>query len=259
MRGHRYGLPCCKSWIVDKELPNGFSRHIVGELQGMMPDSSSHRRFATLGSVAVVLAATGLGIWVASSKPERATPVTVADVGSKPAGPAGANDVVRDAGGVSPSPGNAAVATGAGTSGAPEPPSGSQMLDEWLSVSTNPDEVGLAVMRGFPRLPPETHAEAARQMVNLVPDANFGGVVRILLDPKTSAEAKRTVFNDVMIRPDTLKLPALLRLMRQPVHPHASDAREVLSAILGGDWGTDYNKWMEKVDAELRRQKAAGG
>jgi len=220
-----------------------------------MNASPTARRWLTAITFAAPLAAACLGLWVASQKPPTAAPPAATSV-AVPSAPG--TPVLRNSGQGSP-PRAAASSTAAGTAPRAEatPLTGGQMLDDLLSSSTDPDEVGLTVMLGFPSLPPETHAEAARQMVNLVPDGRFVGVLRILLDPDTSAQAKEIIFRDVMIRPDNVKLPALLGIMRQPDHSHASEARRALSTILDGDWGTDYEQWQARMDAELRRQAAA--
>jgi hypothetical protein len=217
-------------------------------------NSRRERLLMKAGTAAAAILAAGLGLWVATSetispgKPEQETAVQ--------------ENAGRQSGTHLPSeqaPPARPYADEVPTTAQNTEQSGPEMLDQWLSSSTNPDEVGLAVMLGFSKLPAETHAAAARQMVNLVPDGAFDGMLRILLNPKTSTEAKGIIFQDVMIRPDALRLPALLEVMEQTEHPHAKDARYTLGTILGGDWGTDYKQWRARVDTELRRQKAAGG
>jgi hypothetical protein len=57
---------------------------------------------------------------------------------------------------------------------------------------------------------------------------------------------------DALNRPNSLKLPALLEVARTPQHPKAGDAKEVLGFFLETDYGDDWPKWQDKVQAWLK-------
>lgn len=132
------------------------------------------------------------------------------------------------------------------------PPSGSELLERWLSSSPDPQQVGYAIIRGFPQLKPEDHAAAAKDLVNLVKDDDFDLLQPLVLDPRTSEPAKEILYRDVLTRPLKIRFPSLLSIMRQPDHPQAEDAREALARYLDGDWGSDYEKWQAQIEAYLR-------
>jgi hypothetical protein len=131
--------------------------------------------------------------------------------------------------------------------------SGPEMLDRWLASSTQPEQIGQAVLNGFPSLQQQDQAMAARQLVNFVSDAQFAGMKALLLDPKISDEAKDVLYRDVLIRPLPLRLPTLMTIMQQREHPCAENARRDLGRLLGGDWGMDYARWQAQISDLLRR------
>ena len=53
-------------------------------------------------------------------------------------------------------------------------------------------------------------------------------------------------------RPNSLKLPALLEVARDPDHPNATPALDILEMFLDDDYGTDWNIWQVKVEQWLK-------
>jgi hypothetical protein len=129
---------------------------------------------------------------------------------------------------------------------------GQVMLSEWLSQPESTDAAGLRIMRNFFLLPEKDHAAAMKHLVNMVRDPSISGLERILLDPRTSLQAKEMLFEDIKIRPDAVKFPIFLKLMQQPDHPSAQDAREILTNVLGKDFGKDYAKWEKEIERFLK-------
>lgn len=209
------------------------------------------------GTAAVLLAA-GLGLWLGNSSDGPGTMKGTLSVGadgsshSDPPSAAGGGS-----GRFSVEKGDSsalATATVSASDGEyPSTPSGPEMLEQWLSSSADPKQVGYALLRGFSQLPPESHAAAAKDLVNLVRDEDFDLLQRLLADSKTSVDAKEILYRDVLARPVRLRFPALLTIMRQPGHPHAEDAHDALARYLDGDWGKDYDQWHAQIDAYLRR------
>ena len=55
------------------------------------------------------------------------------------------------------------------------------------------------------------------------------------------------LFADLMERPDSIALPALLAIARQPAHPYAATALDNLRLLLGANYGSDWRKWNEAI------------
>jgi hypothetical protein len=90
----------------------------------------------------------------------------------------------------------------------------------------------------------------------LVSDERFSAVADIMLDPRTSTEVKDVLFAGVLNRPDAVKWPLILKVMEQQDHPHSQDARNILSVVLGGDYGEDWGRWRTLVSTRLLEQPA---
>ncbi len=131
---------------------------------------------------------------------------------------------------------------------------GRQRIEEWLSSSTDTSVITRHMLDGFGTLRPEDHLLAAKELVNLVGDADYADLQRLLLNPTTSLEAKELMFQDALNRQDLVKLPLLLAILQQPGHPLAAAARERLVQALGEDFGDDASRWQQAINAELRRQ-----
>ncbi len=111
------------------------------------------------------------------------------------------------------------------------------------------------MLTGFPSLDAKDHLLAVGNLVALVGDDRFEGLKRLLLDPKTSLEAKEFLFRDSLSRGDLVKLPLLLVVMQQRDHPCAVEAHEVLKKQLGADFGVNYGQWQAKISEVLRAQR----
>lgn len=126
------------------------------------------------------------------------------------------------------------------------------MLHQWLSSSTDTDKIADTIFQGWPKLKPEDHEAAVKALIPLVTDDRFAGLQQLLLDPKTSVQAKNRLFRNMTLRPMAIHLPACLELMRQsPAHPNAEEARNQLVVRLGEDYGTDWAAWQARINQEL--------
>jgi hypothetical protein len=133
-----------------------------------------------------------------------------------------------------------------------QPPTGGELLHEWLTSSQEVPEIANAVLRGWPQLKPEDHAMAVKALIPFVTNDRYHGLRTLLLDPKTSIEAKELLFRDLILRPKNLHLPLFLAVLRQsPRHPCADEARNLLYVRLGEDYGTDWGKWQARINEEL--------
>jgi hypothetical protein len=74
---------------------------------------------------------------------------------------------------------------------------------------------------------------------------------------------RRLVFEDFMNRPNAVKLPRLVRTLRDQVHPMRREAIDNLQVYIGRDEGEDWVRWDAAVrgtlERERREQEAAQG
>ncbi len=107
----------------------------------------------------------------------------------------------------------------------------------------------------IPALPEHGLATAAEEAVKRLPDADYNAVaLPVVVNPQTHGLVESVLFADLMVRPDAITLPALLRIAQIPNHPYARFAHDNLDLLLGGDYGADWLKW----DAAVRRTLASG-
>ena len=60
------------------------------------------------------------------------------------------------------------------------------------------------------------------------------------------------LLGDVLNRPNSLKLPALLDVARTPQHPKAGEAKDFLELFLEEDYASDWDKWQAKMEEWLK-------
>ena len=112
-------------------------------------------------------------------------------------------------------------------------------------------------------MPPEGQLEAAQHMVNLLADEEYGTAEKVYLNPAMPEPVRRLVFEDFMNRPNSLKLPLLVRTLRETGHPMRREAIDNLQVYIGRDEGEDWLRWdaavRETLERERREQEAAQG
>ena len=60
------------------------------------------------------------------------------------------------------------------------------------------------------------------------------------------------LLDDVLNRPNSLKLPALLAVARNAQHPKAAEAKDFLQLFLEEDYGSDWDKWQARMEQWLK-------
>jgi hypothetical protein len=157
---------------------------------------------------------------------------------------------------VTPAPAPSVLPPGAGTSPAPAPlpliTNWEDKLDEILVSSVKEDEKARKLLEMFPRLPPDGQVEIAQHLSNLVSDQDYPALERLLTNTALPEAVLTTLLNDALNRPNSLKLPALLDVARDPQNPKAREAKDILQLFLEEDYGTDWALWQTKVDQWLR-------
>ena len=104
----------------------------------------------------------------------------------------------------------------------------------------------------FPRLPEEGQIEVAQHLSNLLPDQEYASLGAMLTNSKMPESVLDVLMVDVLNRPNSLKLPLLLEVARDPQNPKAGEAKDLMELYLEEDYGTDWNKWQTKLQQWLQ-------
>ena len=125
-------------------------------------------------------------------------------------------------------------------------------VDEILdSDSPDPDKAR-QMLAMFPTLPGDGQEEVARHLSNLVPDQDFGLMRAYLTNADLPEDVLDVLLDDVLNRPNSLKLPALLEVARSAQHPKAAEAKDFLELFLEEDYGADWARWQAGMEAWLK-------
>lgn len=129
-----------------------------------------------------------------------------------------------------------------------------------LTDDAEPSLLSGRLAAALPGMPLEGQLEAAQHMVNLLADEEYATAETVYFNPSMAEPVRRLVFEDFMNRPNTLKLPLLVRTLRESGHPLRNEAIENLQVYLGRDEGTDWTRWdaavHETLDRERREEEA---
>lgn len=129
-----------------------------------------------------------------------------------------------------------------------------QKLHQWLTESETPADAAEAMLADWKNLSEPGKVATSRHLANLVADDKFEPLKNLLLTTETSREVKEVLFADMLNRPNELKWPIIFQIMQQKTHPFSQDARNMLSVVLGADYGDDWAKWEERVKADLAKE-----
>lgn len=106
----------------------------------------------------------------------------------------------------------------------------------------------------LPTLPVEGREAAAEEAIKLIRDRDYRIAEPLVINPATYGPAMEMLWIDLMTRPDEITLPTLMRIVRNPSHPYATNAKENLELLLGKDYGTDWAKWEAAVSEHLAKK-----
>ena len=125
-------------------------------------------------------------------------------------------------------------------------------VDEILgSDSPDPDKAR-QLLGMFPTLPADGQEEVAQHLANLVPDQDFALMRPYLTNSALPEDVLDVLLDDVLNRPNSLKLPALLDVARSAQHPKAAEAKDFLELLLDEDYGDDWDKWRAGIEQWLK-------
>jgi hypothetical protein len=128
----------------------------------------------------------------------------------------------------------------------------SDALEQILISPADEADKARHLLELFPRLPEEGQVEVARHLSNLMPDQDYPALGKYLADPKMPEAVLEVLLGDALNRPNAIKLPMLLSVARQPDHPKAGEAKDILELFLEENFGDDWNLWQTKVDQWLK-------
>ncbi|MEI7865477.1 MAG: hypothetical protein WCI38_08900, partial [Chthoniobacterales bacterium] len=128
-------------------------------------------------------------------------------------------------------------------------------LDQLLTTEADNATTVRGLLSSLPGLPPDAREEFVAHAVNLCEDEQFGLLGEIYLDAQNPRSVTEIIFNDVLNRPDEIKLPLLAKTLRNAAHPMAGEAREILEMYLELEPGViPPNGWEQAVDTYLKQQ-----
>ena len=145
--------------------------------------------------------------------------------------------------------------TGQTSSSLPAGTTWEERLDELLTADTDNATTMRGLVSSMRGLPPEAQEEFVAHAVNLCEDEQFGMLAEIYYNANTPQEVSETIFNDALNRPDEIKLPLLAKTLRNPAHPLAGEAKEILEMYLDLEPGAvPPAGWEQAVNEYIRQQ-----
>jgi len=220
----------------------------------------------TAGGVAAVLVVVAAGIWWGSRPPPSDSQSQAPSAPNKPSGGSAADSALATPPAVpAHDPFFTHVGRGvpsnelAAVQAAPGPAVTANLLTNWednvdqILVSTNEDSDKAKQMLGmFPNLPADGKVEVAQHMANLMPDQDYPLLASLLTNSTLPQDVLDVLLADALNRPNSVKLPALLDVARDPQNPEAPEAKELLQLFLDNDYGNDWSTWQAKMQDWLK-------
>jgi len=127
-----------------------------------------------------------------------------------------------------------------------------EKVDQILTSDGEDTNKASQMLEMFPRLPEDGKVEVAQHLSNLTPDQDYASLRKLLTDASLPESVLDVLLADALNRPNSLKLPSLLDVARDPQNPKAEEAKQVLQLFLDEDYGTDWTTWQAKMDAWLK-------
>jgi hypothetical protein len=150
------------------------------------------------------------------------------------------------------SPGTPAPAVTALANGTNSIPDWEDKVDAILTSDGEDTDKAKKMLEMFPKLAPDAQEEVAHHLSNLTPDEDYTPIANLLTNSALSESVLDVFMEDVLNRPNAVKLPLLLEVAQNPQHPGAQEAKDVLELFLEEDYGTDWTKWQAKMQDWLK-------
>jgi len=127
-------------------------------------------------------------------------------------------------------------------------------INQILESDEENQQVAMRLLALAPTLPPEGQVEAVQHMVNLTDDDNYQNAAAMLLNPATSEDVAEVIYSDVLNRPNNVKLPVMVSILRAPGHRLRAETISTLQIFLGEDLGDNPEAWNSAVQNLLMRE-----
>lgn len=127
-----------------------------------------------------------------------------------------------------------------------------ERLDEILRAEGDNAEASQKLLALLPGLPAPAQVEVVQHLLNLTEDDHYAPVAGLLTNTNTAPDVLELVMTDLLGRPNSVQLPLLLEVARQPGHPRAAEAREMLEFHLSEDFGEDWARWEAAIRQYLK-------
>lgn len=124
-------------------------------------------------------------------------------------------------------------------------------IDQILAMDASEAEIGQKLLELYPAIPPAGQADLALEIAARTADADYSKLAAILTNSVTPADVVDVLVNDLLDRPDRLRLPLLLDLARSKDGAKAGEAKDLLEALVGQDYGEDWVLWSKKISEWL--------
>lgn len=126
-----------------------------------------------------------------------------------------------------------------------------ERLDKVLESEVDEAVKARQLLEVFPNLPEEGQEEYAQHLSNLVVDEDYGLLAQHLTNSALPEAVLDVLISDALNRPNRMKLPTLLNVARDPRHPKAAEAKDLLELYLEEDYGADWATWEGKLNQWL--------
>lgn len=107
----------------------------------------------------------------------------------------------------------------------------------------------------LPRLPLDGQLDAAQHLVNLSADEDYSKAESVYFNAGLHPNVRRIVFEDLMNRTNAIKLPLLVRTLKEYGHPMRNEALENLQVLTGRNEGNDPARWDNVVQNALEEER----
>jgi hypothetical protein len=139
------------------------------------------------------------------------------------------------------------------TIGTNQVPDWEEKVDAILTADNDTDsQKAKKMLELFPLLSGDAQEEVAHHISNLISDEDYAAFGNYLTNKSLSEDVLDVLLEDVLNRPNSIKLPMLLEVARDPQNPKAAEAKDVLELFLEEDYGNDWAKWQVETTKWLK-------
>lgn len=126
-------------------------------------------------------------------------------------------------------------------------------VNEVLASQASDDEIADKLLKLYPQVPAEAQADLFVEITQHVSNQDYSKLANVLTNSTSPKEVLDVLLNDLIDRPDKLRMPLLMELMRDKQNPKSEEAHDFLEVIIGDDYGEDWDLWSKKVAEWMAR------